>query len=602
MLRLLSLALAGIAGAALAAPVVDQAHVINQSVGGRIIYAGNAPAQTFTAGASGVLSQVDVLLYRNAGDIGDLALEIWPVVADGPAGSTPLWSSPIDTNSVPTGSSDYVAVDVSAGGLFMTPGEQYAIAVNGSAGLSDPYAVWTSGFPGYTSGDQFSRSGAWTNASGQFDYGFRTWVDPDATSGLNEVSLPLLADAETRLYSNGAAITNHSGTSIIIDADRTDGADSRGLFTFDGSVLPEGAEIQSAAFSFQTLSFTSGSAGDPEVEVYGFAGNGLPTAGDASDLSRPLGTTGPVTDTGIQSVTLNASEIQSLLQESSTVGLTAYQAGAPQWLSITASEQVPFIPTFYKAATLTVGLTPTPPAARLPDGDHNGDAHVDAADYTVWRDTGGEQQAYDDWAANYGTAPDAGVKNGGFESGDFTDWQVVIEDNTNVSFGYPRVESFDVDGDGQPSDALRVRLGRSDTSEFGGTVAIEQELLLGAGDYEFSADVASQSLQSGGNTGPGNYELSIDGVIVDQVLLNGTSIDGFEVLRESLFASLTNLQPGYHTIRLAISRGGTNSREIYQLIDNIQITPAAPSQAVPEPTAGLMAGLLLACVAAARRG
>jgi hypothetical protein len=37
-----------------------------------------------------------------------------------------------------------------------------------------------------------------------------------------------------------------------------------------------------------------------------------------------------------------------------------------------------------------------------PDGDYNGNGVVDAADYVVWRDTGGSQAAYDLWRANFG--------------------------------------------------------------------------------------------------------------------------------------------------------------------------------------------------------
>ena len=66
------------------APIIDQSHIVTNSTGGRIIYAGNSPAQMFTVGSSGLLSQVDVLLNRDAGDIGSLALELWPVVAGDP--------------------------------------------------------------------------------------------------------------------------------------------------------------------------------------------------------------------------------------------------------------------------------------------------------------------------------------------------------------------------------------------------------------------------------------------------------------------------------------------------------------------------------------
>jgi hypothetical protein len=214
------------------------------------------------------------------------------------------------------------------------------------------------------------------------------------------------------------------------------------------------------------------------------------------------------------------------------------------------------------------------------DGDGDGD--VDQDDLGLWKTA-------------FGTQPDEQVRNGDFATGTLTGWNVVVEPNTNVSFGFPKVESFDVDGDGQANGAMRLRLGRSDTNLFGGAVAIEQQILLTAGDYMFSADVAAQSLQSTGNSGPGNFELTFDGKIVDQALLNGTSLAGFAVIRDSLLATLVNVEAGYHTLRLAVSRGATNSREIYQFIDNIQLSRVGMSSAaaVPEPGAGALLVLAL---------
>jgi hypothetical protein len=49
--------------------------------------------------------------------------------------------------------------------------------------------------------------------------------------------------------------------------------------------------------------------------------------------------------------------------------------------------------------------------ARIP-GDFNGDNEVDAADYVVWRKTGGTQQEYNEWRANFGTVAGAGAGSG----------------------------------------------------------------------------------------------------------------------------------------------------------------------------------------------
>jgi hypothetical protein len=305
-----------------------------------------------------------------------------------------------------------------------------------------------------------------------------------------------------------------------------------------------------------------------------------------------------------------------MVQTSPGVGIVAYGATTNLGVNIVASQLAN--QSSYSPAMLTLGYSvPSFPAQSAPAGDYNRDAHVSAADYVVWRNANGtsgaspadgdgngqvNQADYGVWKGAFGKQPDSQVRNGDFGTSNLTGWTVVVEPNTNVSAGFPKVESFDVDGDGQPNGAMRVRLGRSDTDLYGGTVAIEQQILLEAGDYLFSADVASQNLESFGNTGPGNYELTVDGKIVDQVLLNGTSIDGMQVIRDSLLATLDNVEAGYHTLRLAVSRGGTNSRAIYQFIDDIQLNRVgiASAAAVPEPAAGTMIFLSVG-LAAVRR-
>jgi hypothetical protein len=94
-------------------------------------------------------------------------------------------------------------------------------------------------------------------------------------------------------------------------------------------------------------------------------------------------------------------------------------------------------------------------------------------------------------------------------------------------------------------------------------------------------------------------ELLFDGQIVDQVLLNGTSIASMQVIRDSLAANLINVEAGYHTLRITVRRGAVNSRAIYQLIDNIQFSQLASgasglSQTVPEPATAMLLMLALA--------
>ena len=228
-----------VTASAVATPMLDQSHVVTQSTGGRIIYAGDSPAQTFTAGASGLLSQVDVLLNRDAGDIGQLALEIWPVVAGGPAGSIPLYSTFIDPNLVPTGTATYVSVNVAAGGIGVLPGQQLAIAVNGTAGLDAPNAAWIAGLPEYAAGGKFDRFGSWEIASSDHDYGFRTWVDPNyVPSGLTYLNLTPTSEWSASLSTSGASVIFSAGDTVRVDRVPSIDEDKRGLFEFDASGLP----------------------------------------------------------------------------------------------------------------------------------------------------------------------------------------------------------------------------------------------------------------------------------------------------------------------------------------------------------------------------
>lgn len=600
-----------LASSTFAVPMIDQAHDITQSVGGILVYAGNTPAQTFTAGASGLLSQVDVRLRKESGDIGDLALELWPVVGAGPAGSTPLFSVPIDTGQVPFGSADYVSVDVSAGGLALQPGEEYAIAVRGTTGLDDPNAIWDRGNPDYLGGGKFSRFGSWEIESATSDYGFRTWVDPNfVPSGLTEVELTPTSEWQAFLNLAGGSAIFTESNSIDVDRSTFTLNDDRGLFEFDTSPLPDDVTVASARLDVHLNSRSQSGANVPIVDIYGYQPDGQPstppTNDDARNLTRRLGGSGPITSLAPVSIPLDAGEVAAMIAESPHVGLNAYGVSDGVGVGIVPIPLAQQFPTIYSPATLVLGYE-APAAAPLPAGDYNGDAHVDAADYPVWRDNLGTASAAADgngdgivdggdyaiWKANYGLAPEAEVRNGDFEAGDLSEWDPVIEANTNIPFGFPRVEPFDVNGDGNSSNAIRMRMGRFDTSIDGGKVTIEQEVLLAAGDYILSADYAVESQASGGNTGPGNFELIFDDVILDQALLGGTLISPGEVIRGSLEAALTNVQPGYHTIRLAVNRGATNFAAIYQYLDNIEVTQLTPAAAVPEPSGTLLLGLMV---------
>ena len=297
------------AAATLAAPVVDQSHVITNSTGGRIIYAGNSPGQTFTVGSAGLLSQVDVLLRRDTGDIGSLALELWPVVAGGPAGSTPLFSTPIDPSVVPTSSTGYVPINVTAGGLYVSPGDQFAIAVSGTAGLSTPHASWWGGFPGYGAGGKFDRAGSWDIGSIDHDYGFRTWVNSALSpGGLQTLALTPTSEWNASLSTSGASAISTAGDTMRVDRAPAFDDDERGLIEFNASGLPEGATVRSATLTFDINQRSENGSVVPIVAAYGYHADGTPTDADARSLSQFLGQSAPIQNFDPVSIALDCPE------------------------------------------------------------------------------------------------------------------------------------------------------------------------------------------------------------------------------------------------------------------------------------------------------
>jgi hypothetical protein len=146
---------------------------------------GFSVAQTFTAGLSGALDQVDLDLHRFASASGPLTVEIRDVSGTNP-GTTVLASASVPAAQVTVAPAfAFVAVSF-ASPAVVASGNRYAIVAY--AGGSDHYG-WAGTRPSvYANGASFSSfvsppSTNWFlfNAeTGGFDFRFRTYVDTDA--------------------------------------------------------------------------------------------------------------------------------------------------------------------------------------------------------------------------------------------------------------------------------------------------------------------------------------------------------------------------------------------------------------------------------------
>jgi hypothetical protein len=186
--RLLVVALAAVLlvvpGAARAQGTLDQSQTDGQG-GSLVVSAGTAVAQTFTAGRSGNLVRVDLLLQR-PGTVpeGLLIVEIESVTGGEPSGD-PLAVTAIVPGAVPI-SPDWVTL------VFTRPapssaGTQYAIVAHSPGTTPGQGYSWLfgAGDP-YPGGEGLLRTliplpGPWLPIGG--DMAFRTYVEPPAVGG-----------------------------------------------------------------------------------------------------------------------------------------------------------------------------------------------------------------------------------------------------------------------------------------------------------------------------------------------------------------------------------------------------------------------------------
>jgi hypothetical protein len=276
----------------------------------------------------------------------------------------------------------------------------------------------------------------------------------------------------------------------------------------------------------------------------------------------------------------------------------------PQYVNITADES-----TIASGAILDVKFS-----TGVPHGDYTGDGVATPADYTVWRDTLGslsdlradgdgdgvvDADDYGIWKQNFSAAPQTQIVNGNFSTGNLTGWETVTTPNANISPGFPTVESFDVDGDGTSSSAMRIRAGQASflVDEVAGG-GLRQQVYLAGGDYTVAADIASANLSTGGNTAPGRFELWLAGQLVDVVDMNGITITAGQTLRDTLSGTAVDVAPGWYDLEVMFLRPAVNSVAIYGYFDNIRLgTSPAVGTAVPEPTSIAILIGLATCIA-----
>lgn len=208
----LALVVAVATGPAQASSPVDQSQTIVGD-GGMGIW--SSPwslwvAQTFTAGVTGDLTQVDLLLFR-INNPGDLTVQIESVNGGVPSGIV-LTSTTVPQSSV---WESFTWVQVTLGPIPVTAGTQYAIVLSAANASLDPYNPY--GWVFVPQGDPYApgalmistdTGGNWRGGGDGGDTGFKTYVSPP--------TLPVGVDIKAGDTLNSISLTSHGLLPVAI--------------------------------------------------------------------------------------------------------------------------------------------------------------------------------------------------------------------------------------------------------------------------------------------------------------------------------------------------------------------------------------------------
>jgi hypothetical protein len=175
------------------------------------------------------------------------------------------------------------------------------------------------------------------------------------------------------------------------------------------------------------------------------------------------------------------------------------------------------------------------------------------------------------------------VANGGFTTGDFTDWTLFTTSNGTLGPPpNPEVSLFNVTGGGA-QDAATFNVGVvafPDVNQGGG---IYQNITTVGGTLDFSAAIASSSATN--NKDGGTFEVLLDGTVLDTYSFG--TVDN--TTEQSSLSFNTTVTPGLHELEILVVRSflsGGNGVTPNEYITNI--SAIQNSTVVPESSTWAM--------------
>ena len=180
--------------------------------------------------------------------------------------------------------------------------------------------------------------------------------------------------------------------------------------------------------------------------------------------------------------------------------------------------------------------------------------------------------------------------NAGFDSGDFTGWNIAF--TSNGTTGVQAVVPFDIDGPGPlpTSNAGQFAVGRINPSGVGGIELTQVLSLVGGTPYAFHYDWAASNIDGDpghtGNAEGGVFDIIVNGSVIAEHAVGSISV--MTNVYGTLNGTFTPATSGNYTVGARITRPYAvpmwqGAPALLQYVDNF--TP------VPEPTALALLGL-----------
>ena len=199
------MAVGGAAGFAQAASTLDQEIEWSTSDCNTEVYSAVGLGQSFTAGLSGPLVSVQLLLIdAGAGSKSGLAVELRSAISNLPTGAA-LATATIPDSDVSSSAGDVVTVSFSSPAT-VTAGQQYSILLTTSEANNN--YKWCGNYPStYSDGSGLDDQGGWRTVSSGFS--LRTYVDvPAVTSVGSSSGVPATVYVNLGLSAEDGSVTS----------------------------------------------------------------------------------------------------------------------------------------------------------------------------------------------------------------------------------------------------------------------------------------------------------------------------------------------------------------------------------------------------------